>query len=194
MKGYDKFPFEERKLYEEIFVQNNSALIQDLTGASLVYNISQTEMDKRSGIDAILQIDRGLQGVALRIRKPQYKKYSTRFTIGHHISKPNSQIHNILNSTNDSLVFYPQLILQVNGVDDQGHCKECFAIMIQSNVFSHYLKELIETKTLQNYYISKLDAYEFEFEEIFTQTDTGIDLFHIKNNNIKYVKTNKEGS
>ena len=86
------------------------------------------------------------------------------------------------------------MILQVNGVDDQGYCKECFAIMIQSNVFSYYLKELIETKTLQNYYISKLDAYEFEFEEIFTQTDTGIDLFHIKNNNIKYVKTNKEGS
>ena len=47
MKGYDKFPFEERKRYEESFVQNNSALIQDLTGASLVYNISQTEMDKR---------------------------------------------------------------------------------------------------------------------------------------------------
>ena len=54
MKGYNKFPFEERKLYEEIFVQNNSALIQEITGASLVYNISQTEMDKRSGIDAIL--------------------------------------------------------------------------------------------------------------------------------------------
>ena len=194
MKGCDKFPFEERKRYEESFVQNNSALIQDLTGASLVYNISQTEMDKRSGIDAILQIDRGLQGVALRTRKPEYKKYSKRFTIGHHISKPNSQIHNILNSTNDSLVFYPQLILQVNGVDDQGFCKECFAIMLRTNVFNHYLKELIETKTLEDYYISKLDAYEFEFTEVFTQTDTGVDLFHIKNNNIKYVKTHEENS
>ena len=27
MKGYEKFPFEERKNYEETFVQNNSALI-----------------------------------------------------------------------------------------------------------------------------------------------------------------------
>ena len=194
MKGYDKFSFEERKLYEETFVQNNSALIQDLTGASSVYCISQTPIDRRSGIDAVIQIERGLQGVALRIRKPQYKKYSKRFTIGHHISKPNSQIHNILNSTNDSLVFYPQLILQVNGVDDQGFCKECFAIMLRTNVFSHYLKELIETKTLEDYYISKLDAYEFEFTEVFTQTDTGVDLFHIKNNNIKYVKTHEENS
>jgi hypothetical protein len=121
MKGYYKdFPFKERKNYEETFVQNNSALIQDITGASLVYNISQTEMDKRSGIDAILMVDGGLSGVALRIRKPKYKKYSKRFSVGHHISQPNSQIHSILNSTNDSLVFHPHFILQVNGVDEEG--------------------------------------------------------------------------
>ena len=194
MKGYDKFPFEERKLYEEIFVQNNSALIQDITGASLVYNISQTEMDKRSGIDAILMVDGGLSGVALRIRKPKYKKYSKRFTVGHHISQSNSQIHTILNSTNNSLVFHPHFILQVNGVDQEGYCKECYAILIQTNVFADYLKELIETKILEDYYIPVLNAYEFEFEEIFTQTDTGVDLFHIQNNNIKYVKTHETSS
>ena len=81
MKGYDKFPFEERKIYEETFVQNNSSLIEELTGASRVFDISQTPMDKRAGVDAILQFDRGLSGVALRIRKPQYKKFSKRFTI-----------------------------------------------------------------------------------------------------------------
>jgi hypothetical protein len=48
MKGYDKFPFEERKIYEETFVENNSALIEELTGASRVFDISQTPMDKRS--------------------------------------------------------------------------------------------------------------------------------------------------
>ena len=78
MKGYNKFPFEERKQYEETFVENNSALIEELTGASRVFDISQTPMDKRSGVDAILQFDRGLSGVALRIRKPQYKKFSKR--------------------------------------------------------------------------------------------------------------------
>ena len=194
MKNYKSFPFEERKFYEETFVQNNSALIQEITGASLVYNISQTEMDKRSGIDAILMIDGGLSGVALRIRKPKYKKYSKRFTVGHHISQPNSQIHCILNSNNDSLVFYPHFILQVNGIDEEGYCKECYAIMLQTNVFADYLKELIETKTLEDYYIPVLNAYEFEFEEIFTQTDTGVDLYNIKNNNIKYVHTQKTSS
>ena len=194
MKGYDKFPFEERKRYEESFVENNSALIEELTGASRVFDISQTPMDKRAGVDAILQFDRGLSGVALRIRKPQYKKFSKRFTIGHHISQPNSQIHYILNSTNDSNVFYPHLVLQVNGVDEEGYCKECYAIMLQTNVFANYLKELIKTNTLEDYYNTVLNAYEFEFTEVFYQTDTGVDLFHIQNNNIKYVKTNEESS
>ena len=194
MKGYDKFPFEERKRYEESFVENNSALIEELTGASRVFDISQTPMDKRAGVDAILQFDRGLSGVALRIRKPQYKKFSKRFTIGHHISQPNSQIHYILNSTNDSNVFYPHLVLQVNGVDEEGYCKECYAIMLQTNVFANYLKELIKTNTLEDYYIPVLRSYEFEFTEVFTQTDTGVDLFHIQNNNIKYVKTHEESS
>ena len=194
MKGYDKFTFEERKQYEETFVENNSALIEELTGASRVFDISQTPLDKRAGVDAILQFDRGLSGVALRIRKPQYKKFSKRFTIGHHISQPNSQIHCILNSTNDSNVFYPHLVLQVNGVDEEGYCKECFAIMLQTNVFANYLKELIETNTLEDYYIPVLRSYEFEFTEVFTQTDTGVDLFHIQNNNIKYVKTHEESS
>ena len=194
MKGYDKFPFEERKIYEETFVQNNSSLIEELTGASRVFDISQTPMDKRAGVDAILQFDRGLSGVALRIRKPQYKKFSERFTIGHHISQPNSQIHYILNSTNDSNVFYPHLVLQVNGVDEEGYCKECYAIMLQTNVFANYLKELIKTNTLEDYYNTVLNAYEFEFTEVFYQTDTGVDLFHIQNNNIKYVKTHEESS
>jgi len=194
LKGYDKFPFEERKIYEETFVQNNSSLIEELTGASRVFDISQTPMDKRAGVDAILQFDRGLSGVALRIRKPQYKKFSKRFTIGHHISQPNSQIHCILNSTNDSNVFYPHLVLQVNGVDEEGYCKECYAIMLQTNVFANYLKELIKTNTLEDYYIPVLRSYEFDFTEVFTQTDTGVDLFHIQNNNIKYVKTHEESS
>ena len=192
--SYKKFPFEERKRYEETFVENNSALIEELTGASRVFDISQTPMDKRAGVDAILQFDRGLSGVALRIRKPQYKKFSKRFTIGHHISQPNSQIHCILNSTNDSNVFYPHLVLQVNGVDEEGYCKECYAIMLQTNVFANYLKELIKTNTLEDYYNTVLNAYEFEFTEVFYQTDTGVDLFHIQNNNIKYVKTHEESS
>ncbi len=41
-------------------MENNSALIEELTGASKVFDISQTPMDNRSGVDAILQLDREL--------------------------------------------------------------------------------------------------------------------------------------
>ena len=120
----------------------------------MVYNISQTPLDKKSGVDAILQIDRGPQGVALRVRKPKYKKYSKRFTIGHHISKPNSQMHSILNSVNDSNVFYPHYILQINGVNDLGYCEECNAILIQTNIFAGWLFNKIESSTVPSLSVS----------------------------------------
>ena len=66
--------------------------------------------------------------------------------------------------------------------------------MLQTNLFANYLRELIETNTLENYYIPVLDAYEFEFSKVFTQTDTGVDLFYIQNNTIKNVKTHEESS
>ena len=40
-------------------------MLQELTGASSVFDISQTPLDKRAGFDAILQFDRGLSEVAV---------------------------------------------------------------------------------------------------------------------------------
>ena len=186
IKKNTNYDFEARKQYEETFVRNNSSLIMELTGASWVYDISRSKLDRQSGIDAIIQIDKGLSGVALRVRRPKYKKYAKRFTIGHHITHPTSQIHSILNSINDSNVFYPQFILQVNGVNDEGYCEECFAILMQTNTFAGYLLKHIENNTLEDYYVPLLNAYEFEFSNVFTQTNTGVDLFHIKENQIRW--------
>jgi len=66
--------------------------------------------------------------------------------------------------------------------------------MLQTDVFANYLKELIKTNTLEDYYNTVLRSYEFEFTEVFTQTDTGVDLFYIQNNSIQYVKTHEESS
>lgn len=194
MKNYKDFPFHERKKYEETFVENNSALIRSITGATTVYNISQSVLDKQSGIDAILQYNTNLSGIALRIRKPKYKRYNNRFTLGHHISKTNSQVHTILKAKESEKYFTPHLLLQVNGVDQEGYCSECQAILIQTNIFANYLQELIETEELDFYYIPVLDAYEFEFSHVFTETDTGVDLFKIENNEIQYVWTSETSS
>ena len=82
----------------------------------------------------------------------------------------------------------------MNGVDEEGYCEECYAIMLQTDVFANYLKELIETNTLEDYYNTVFRSYEFEFIDVFTQTITRVDLFHIHNNNIKYVITHEESS
>lgn len=82
----------------------------------------------------------------------------------------------------------------MNRVGEKGLYKDCYAIMLQTNVFANYLKELIETNTLIDYYYTVFRSYEFEFTDVFTQTNTGVDLFHIHNNNIKYVITLEESS
>jgi len=82
----------------------------------------------------------------------------------------------------------------VNRVGEKGLYKDCYAIMLQTNVFANYLKELIETNTLEDYYYTVFRSYEFGFTDVFTQTNTGADLFHIHNNNIKYVITHEESS
>lgn len=188
------YDFEERKHYEETFVANNSELLMKLTGASTVMSMSRSVLDRLAGIDALLQIGRDIVGVALRVRKPQYKAFAKRFTLGFHESKVNSQVHTILNSRNAQEQFVPHLLIQVNGVDDEGYCTDCTAIMIQTNIFCYYLEDLKQTNQLESYYIPKLDAYEFGMADVWHQTDTGVDLFEIKDNEIIKVYAKERSS
>ena len=52
MKGYENFIFIERKKYEETFVTQNCSFIQEHTRVGSVFNISQTPLDKKAGVDA----------------------------------------------------------------------------------------------------------------------------------------------
>ena len=132
------YDFEANKTYEETFVENNANLIKELTGTSEVVSLSQTKLDVFAGIDLLVQQGRSIVGIALRIRKPTAYKWRYNFTLGHHISKPNSQIHTIMNSLHSTEVLYPNYILQINGIEDNGYCADCVAIKIQTNL-SDYL-------------------------------------------------------
>ena len=92
------YDFWENKNYEETFVQQNKELILDLMGADEYYNISSSFLDKDAGDDGIAKLGKDNIGIALRIRKPQYKKWRYNFTLGHHYNKENSQVHAVLNS------------------------------------------------------------------------------------------------
>ena len=192
MKGYDKFPFEERKRYEETFVENNPSLIKDLTSSQAVFSQSQTDLDIYSGTDIMVRSGRDIWGVALRIRSPRFFKWAKNFSLGMHISKPNSQVHSVLNSISDKEIYYPHFILQINGVEEDGYCKECWAIKIQTNVFARILFKYKEDNVLEDYYKTYLDAYEFGFRHTFEETHTGVDVYHIKENQIQYYVTNAD--
>lgn len=178
-----KYNFEERMAYEETFVNQNSTLINALMGSDKYVDLSRSELDINAGIDGFAQIGKECKGVALRIRKPTYKKYKHRFTLGHHISKNNSQVHAILNSLKPDLLA-PNFVLQINGVDEKGYCKQCDAIKIQSDVYAHYLNDLINNNTLQNIYQLNLDAYEFKMQEVYAKTFSGVDYYYIEDNTI----------
>ena len=45
------------------------------------------------------------------------------------------------------------------GVEQEGYCKECYAIMLQTNVFASYLKELINTNVE-----SKVEKYKYGYK------------------------------
>ena len=188
-KNYD-YDFWERKEYEDTFVQNNGGLIKDLTSSHTIYNQSSSDLDLYSGTDIMVRNGRNIWGIALRIRSPKFFKYAKYFSLGMHKSKPNSQVHAVLNSINDKEVYYPHFILQINGVQENGYCSECWAIKIQTNVFAKILFKYWQDNTLDDFYKRHLDAYEWHFKHPFKTTHTGVDVYYIENNEIKYQYNN----
>ena len=177
------YSFTANKTYEETFVSANKDLIKDLTGADEYYDISSSFLDKDAGIDGIAKMGKDNIGIALRIRKPQYYKWRFNFTLGHHYDKENSQVHAVLNSLRGD-VLSPNYILQINGVQEDGYCKECYAIKIQTDVFATYLKEKRDDHTLDNYYQSRLASYEFTMQDVYHQLTTGVEFYLVQDNTI----------
>ena len=98
-------------------MNNNSSLIKDLTSRQQIYNQSQCDIDILSGTDITLSSGRDIWDVAMRIRSPRSFKWAKNFSLGILASKPNSQVHAVLNSISKEEVYYPHFILHVNGVD-----------------------------------------------------------------------------
>lgn len=185
------YDFKKNKEYEETFISTNTDLILDLMGADKYIDLSQTFLDVDSGIDGVAKTGKESIGIALRIRKPQYSRYRYNFTLGHHFDKENSQVHAILNSLRPD-VLAPNFILQINGVDENGYCKECDVIKIQTDVFAKTLNKKIKNNTLDKLYVPKLASYEFKFKDVFYETKTGVDYYYIENNTIIKTASNDE--
>ena len=185
------YSFKANKTYEETFTKANTQLLLDLMGADSYVDLSQTFLDKDSGIDGIAKVGKDNKGVALRIRKPEYSRYKYNFTLGHHFDKENSQVHAILNALRPDVIA-PNFLLQINGVSEDGYCEECVAIKIQTDVFAYHLKEKIADTTLDNLYVPRLAAYEFKMKDVFYETNSGVDYYLIENDTIIKAASNDE--
>jgi hypothetical protein len=185
------YSFKANKTYEETFVGANKDLIKNLTGADEYYDISSSFLDKDAGIDGIAKLGKDSIGIALRIRKPEYYKWRFNFTLGHHYDKDNSQVHAVLNSLRGD-VMSPNYILQINGVQEDGYCKECYAIKVQTDVFATYLTKKIDDNTLDNYYQTKLASYEFTMQDVYHELTTGVEFYLVQDNTITKNLNNDE--
>ena len=188
------YSFKANKTYEETFVSANKGLIMDLMGADEYFDISSSFLDKDAGIDGIAKLEKYSIGIALRIRKPEYYKWRFNFTLGHHYNKENSQVHTVLNSLRAD-VMSPNYILQINGVQEDGYCKECYTIKVQTDVFASYLTKKIDDHTLDNYYQSRLASYEFTMQDVYHELSTGVEFYLIQDNTItKYLNNDTNQS
>ena len=190
----NSYSFWENKTYEETFVKANKELILDLMGADDYFDISSSFLDKDAGIDGIAKIGKDNIGIALRIRKPEYYKWRFNFTLGHHYDKENSQVHAVLNALRPEVIS-PNYILQINGVDEDGYCKECYAIKVQTDVFANYIKEKRDYHTLDNYYQSRLASYLFTMQDVYHQLTTAVEFYLLQDNTItKYLNNDTDKS
>ena len=179
----NSYSFWENKTYEETFVKANKDLILDLMGADDYFDISSSFLDKDAGIDGIAKMGKDNIGIALRIRKPEYNKWRYNFTLGHHFDKDNSQVHVVLNALRPD-VMSPNFILQINGVGEDGYCEDCTAIKIQTDVFAELIQQRKQDNTLDEYYVPRLASYEFTMNDVFYETNSGVDYYLIENDTI----------
>ena len=178
-----EYSFWENKTYEETFVKANKELILDLMGADEYFDISSSFLDKDAGIDGIAKMGKDNIGIALRIRNPEYNKWRYNFTLGHHFDKDNSQVHVVLNALRPD-VMSPNFILQINGVGEDGYCEDCTAIKIQTDVFAELIQQRKQDNTLDEYYVPRLASYEFTMNDVFYETNSGVDYYLIENDTI----------
>ncbi len=69
-------------------------------------------------------------------------------------------------------------------MQEDGYCKECYAIKIQTDVFATYLTKKIDDNTLDNYYQTKLASYEFTMQDVYHELTTGIEFYLVQDNTI----------
>ena len=111
-----------------------------------------TELDLKTGIDALAEIEKHLYGISLRVRNKDYNS----FTLNRHITDPFSEIHKwTLNRGNKLKPSYHIQLARIPGTNKVN------TFRLNIDVIGLHLNYLINTNQLEQYFKPHLLAYEF---------------------------------
>lgn len=150
--------YEEGFKLEAYMLDNYSKLIADMVGVAYLEEATRGTLDKKAGIDALgVFRSNTVTGIALRYRNRDYNS----FTLSRHISDEYSEVHKWTNRKQGAIT--PAHFVQIA---DKGDYVRIIHVDILA--FSYFLQRHMKEGTLQQFWNSNLDAYEFKLRELDT--------------------------
>lgn len=131
-------------------------IIKRLLKADLVELCTRSIIDKNTGTDAVALIENNLFGVSLRFRTQDFNS----FTLSRHISDKYSEVHKW--SKGRTEIIKPAYFIQISKRQD-GRLR---IIKVNIDAFGYYLRHLINTNQLEQFYKPFLKAYDFNLNTV----------------------------
>lgn len=145
-------------------------LFKDVLGASKLIEVSNglPLIDMSTGTDAVAEIEGNIYGISLRVRNKDYNS----FTLNRNILDHNSEVNKWVKNRSNRIKPAYHIQLAKNNLGYK-------VIRINIDVIAIYLMKLINNNTLEDYYNSELQAYEFTLNDEIINT-LGITVFQYK--------------
>jgi hypothetical protein len=144
-KGYEM----ESNLYKRYI-----PILKQVLKADLIELTTRSIIDKNTGTDAVALIQNTLLGISLRFRNQDYNS----FTLSRHISDKYSEVHKWSKERKQGIK--PAYFIQIAKRKD-GKLR---LIKVNIDGFGYYLRYLISTNQLEQFYKPHLKAYDFNLD------------------------------
>lgn len=131
-------------------------LLKRILKADLIELCTRSIIDKNTGTDAVALINNSSIGVSLRFRTQDYNS----FTLSRHISDKYSEVHKWSKERMEGIK--PAYFIQIANRPD-GRLR---VIKVNIDAFGYYLRYLINSNQLEQFYKPFLKAYDFSLNTV----------------------------
>ena len=129
-------------------------LLKKILQTEVIEITTRSLIDKHTGTDAVAMIQGNLIGISLRFRNSDFNS----FTLSRHITDKVSEIHKWSKPRAEDIK--PAYFIQISKRRD-GRLR---VIKVNIDAFGYYLRYLINTDQLEQFYKPKLMAYDFNLD------------------------------